>query len=153
MSWLTDITIKNKLYKNADDATWEAFDNVYSLDTLPTTIKHYPIFIVLNTHPQNLQGEHWKVIYIGKDRRGELFDSLGLPPNIPTQQWLRKHTRQYQRSERMLQHPLSATCGAFVLYFILKRLHVHRFKSITDDFSYNVHSNEKMIRNFYNALK
>lgn len=153
MSWLSADTIKKKISKNADDATWKAFDNVYSLDTLPSVIQHYPIFIVFNTHPKNLQGEHWKVIFIGKDRRGELFDSLGFPPNIPTQQWLRKHTRQYQRNERMLQHPLSTTCGAFILYFILKRLHVHRFKSVIDDFSSNQYYNEKMIRDFYDALK
>lgn len=153
MSWLSADTIRDKICKNADEATLKAFDNVYSLDTLPSRITHYPIFIVLNTHPQNLQGEHWKVIYIGKDRRGELFDSLGLTPNIPTQQWLRKHTRQYQRSKRMLQHPLSTTCGAYVLYFILKRLHVRRFESITQKFSYNRYCNEKLIHKFYNALK
>ena len=153
MSWLSADTIKEKVCKNADEATWKAFDNVYSLDTLPSVIKHYPIFIVLNTHPQNLHGKHWKVIYIGENRRGELFDSLGMPPNIPTQQWLRKHTRQYKRSERVLQHPLSSTCGAFVLYFILKRLHVQRFESITQKFSHNQYSNEKFVREFYNALK
>ena len=107
----------------------------------------------MNTHSHNLDGEHWKTIFIGKDRRGELFDSLGQPPNIATQQWLRKHTRQYIRNERILQHPLSSTCGAFVLYFILKRLHVRRFKSIIQKFSSNPYSNEKMICTFYNDLK
>ena len=153
MSWLKGSTIIDKVHKNADEETWKAFDNVYTLDTLPSSIGHYPIFIVLNTHPQNLEGEHWKVIYIGKDRRGELFDSLGMAPNIPTQQWLRKHTRQYQRSKRMLQHPLSSTCGAYVLYFILRRLHVPRFESIAQNFSHNLSTNENMICNFYHGLK
>mgnify|MGYP001179274625 CR=1 FL=1 len=144
MSWLNTDTIKKKVRHNADEATWRAFDNVYLVDTLLSAVTHYPIFIVLNTHPHNLNGEHWKVIFIGKDRRGKLFDSLGLAPNIPTQQWLRKHTRQYKRNERALQHPLSSTCGAFVLYFILKRLNVRRFESIIQKFSYNQHSNEKL---------
>ena len=153
MSWLSADDIITKLRHNADEATWNAFYNVYSLDSLPSTITKYPIFIVLNTHPHNLSGHHWKVIFVAKDRRGELFDSLGLAPNIPTQQWLRKHTRQFKRNERMLQHPLSSTCGAYVLYFILNRLHVQRFESILQKFSYNHHCNEKMIRKFYNELK
>lgn len=153
MSWLSDDAIKQKVQHNADEATWQAFDDVYSVDTLPSTIRHYPIFIVLNTHPHNLQGEHWKVIFIHQDRRGELFDSLALPPNIPTQQWLKKHTRQWKTNARAFQHPLSSSCGAFVLYFILKRLRSRRFETLTQKFSSNVHVNEKMIRKFYNDLK
>ena len=152
MSWLSGETIKKKVQHNADEATWKAFDNVYSVDALPSVVTHYPIFIVLNTHPHNLKGEHWKVIFIRKDRRAELFDSLALPPNIPTQQWLRKHSRQWKSNARAFQHPLSATCGAFVLYFILNRLRVRRFESFTQKFSSNLHSNEKMIVKFYNDL-
>lgn len=153
MSWLSDDTIKEKVQRNGDAATRQAFDNVYSVDTLPSTVTRYPIFIVLNTHPHNLNGEHWKVIFIRKDRCAELFDSLALPPNIPTQQWLRKHSRQWKTNARELQHPLSSTCGAFVLYFILNRLRVRRFESISQKFSYNLHSNEKKIHKFYNDLK
>ena len=50
MSWLNADDIKTKVQRNADEATLKASDNVYSLDTLPTTVKRYPIFIVLNTH-------------------------------------------------------------------------------------------------------
>ena len=153
MSWLSGEAIQQKVQYNADDTTWKAFDSVYSVDTLPSSITHYPIFIVLNTHPHNLKGQHWKVIFIHEDRRGELFDSLALPPNIPTQQWLNKHTRQWKRNARAFQHPLSASCGAFVLYFILNRLRVRRFESICQKFSTNLHANEKMIRKFYNELK
>ena len=153
MSWLSSDSIQQKIQYNADEATWAAFDDVYPLDELPTTVPHYPAFIVLNTHPHNLKGEHWKVIFIRKDKGGELFDSLALPPNIPTQQWLRKHTRQWKTNARAFQHPLSTSCGAFVLYFILNRLRVRRFESITQKFSSNPHVNEKLVRNFYNALK
>ena len=107
----------------------------------------------MNTHPQNLSGEHWKVIFIKEDRRGELFDSLAQAPSILTQQWLKKHTRQWKRNGRAFQHPLAASCGAYVLYFILNRLHTQRFETLTHKFSYNSHVNEKMIRKFYNDLK
>lgn len=153
MSWLSGENILTKVQHNADEATWKAFDDIYPVDELPSFVKHYPIFIVLNTHPHNLNGEHWKVIFIRKDRRAEVFDSLALPLNIPTQQWLRKHTRQWKSNARAFQHPLSSTCGAFVLYFILNRLRVQRFESVTDKFSYNLHCNEKFIRKFYNELK
>lgn len=153
MSWLSGETIKKKVERNANEVTYKAFDDVYSIDQLPSAIPHYPIFIVLNTHPQNLKGEHWKVIYIRKDRVAEVFDSLALPLNIPTQQWLRKHSRQWKSNARAFQHPLSSTCGAFVLYFILNRLRVRRFESVTQKFSTDLHSNEKLILKFYNDLK
>ena len=153
MSWLSGETIKRKIQRNADEATWKAFDNVYSVDDLPSSIPHYPFFIVLNTHPHNLKGEHWKAIFINSDRRGELFDSLALVPNIPTQQWLNKHTRQWKRNLLPVQHPDSASCGAFVVYFILNRLHVRRFESFNQKFSINPHVNERLVRNFYNDLK
>ena len=153
MSWLSSDTIRRKVQYNADEATWKAFDDVYSADTLPSVIRHYPIFIVLNTHPKNLAGEHWKVILIREDRCAELFDSLALPPNIATQQWLKKHTRQWKTNACTFQHPLSSKCGAYVLYFILNRLHVRRFESITHKFSANLHVNERMITTFYNKLK
>lgn len=153
MSWLSSDIIRQKVQRNADEATWKAFDDVYSVDTLPSVIHHYPIFIVLNTDTKNLPGEHWKVIFIKEDKRGELFDSLASPPTIATQQWLKKHTRQWKTNACTIQHPQSSKCGAFVLYFILKRLHVRRFECLTKNFSANLHVNEKMITQFYNDLK
>lgn len=153
MSWLSGETIQRIVLRHADEATRQAFHGVYSIDTLPTAIPHRPIFIVLNTHPQNLNGEHWKVIFIRKDKRAEVFDSLAQPLNIPTQQWLKKHTRQWKSNARAFQHPLSSTCGAFVLYFIFHRLRVRRFENVTKKFSCNLHSNEKIVRKFYNELK
>ena len=69
MSWLSTDTIKQKILNNADEATWQAFDNVYPADELPSTIPHYPIFIVLNTHPHNLDGQHWSYFYSQRSSR------------------------------------------------------------------------------------
>ena len=70
MSWLSSNAIRQKVQYNADEATRKAFDDVYPLDELPSTISHYPIFLVVNTHPHNLPGQHWKDIFIHKDGRG-----------------------------------------------------------------------------------
>ena len=63
MSWLDNNDIIDKIQYNADNETWQAFDDVYPIDMLPNAIPHYPLFIVINTHTKNLPGEH-----CGQDR-------------------------------------------------------------------------------------
>ena len=64
MSWLSDEDICEKVKKNANQEVKKAFFGVYPIDELPDFIPHLPIFIVVNTQAHNLQGEHWKTIFI-----------------------------------------------------------------------------------------
>ena len=153
MSWLSNHDIIEKLRHNADDKTWKAFGGVYSIDTLPQSISIYPVFIIVNTHTHNLPGEHWKAIFIKEDRTGEVFDSLALTLNNFTLNWLNKFTRKWKTNLLPYQHPLSATCGAFVIYFILKRLNHDSLESLNKTLSSNPLRNERMIRSFYANLK
>ena len=153
MSWLDNNDIVDKILYNADDETWKAFDDIYPIDMLPNVLPHYPIFIVLNTHTKNLPGQHWKAVLIKKDKSAEVFDSFALPLNTFTENWLNKFTRKWKSNSRAYQHPLSALCGAYVLYFILNRLKYHDYKSFLKSFSSNVSDNDKMIDRFYNSLQ
>ena len=153
MSWLDNHDIIDKLMYNTDEETWKAFDDVYPIDMLPKAIRHYPIFIVINTHTKNLPGEHWKAILIKEDRTAEVFDSFALPLNTFTENWLNKFTRKWKSNPRAYQHPSSALCGAYVLYFIINRLKYSNYKSFLKNFSTSASDNDRMINEFYRSLQ
>ena len=153
MSWLTVKSLSTKVRKNARRKTLEAFSGIYSIDTLPTFISCRPFLMIVNTHTHNLPGEHWIAIHIDENKNGELFDSLAIPVNNTLIRWLNTFTNKWKTNSRSFQHPTSSTCGAFVLYFILNRLHVKDFESITAVFTSSFPVNERFVTNFYRALK
>ncbi len=153
MSWLSDTEICEKVKKNGSEAVKKAFYGVYPLDELPDFIPHLPIFIVVNTQTHNLQGEHWKTIFIDRNRRGEVFDSLAQPMTNLLKRWLNRFTRRWKRNNKVYQHANSTTCGAFALYFILRRLDYPSLNSFTASFSRSVNDNECIVRSFYRELK
>lgn len=153
MSWLTSKTIVDKVRKNADKETLIAFYGVCAIDNLPDYIHTRPFLMIINTHTHNLPGEHWLAILIDADRNGELFDSLSLPVSNVLIQWLNRFTIRWKKNERAIQHVLSSSCGAFVLYFILNRLHVKNFETLMDSFSTTMYDNEIFVKKFYRSLK
>ena len=153
MSWLTDKSLSTKVKKNARAKTLEAFNGIYSIDTLPSFISRRPFLMIVNTHTHNLPGEHWIAIHIDENKNGELFDSLAIPVSNTLIRWLNTFTNKWKTNSRSFQHPTSSTCGAFVLYFILNRLHVKDFETITAVFTSSPFLNERFVTNFYRALK
>ena len=99
MSWLSDNDIVEKVRKNADTKASIAFFNVYPIDKLPDFVPYLPIFIVVNTHTHNLQGEHWKTIFINENRYGEVFDSLAQPMSELLIRWMNRFTRRWKRNQ------------------------------------------------------
>ena len=153
MSWLSNRKLIEKVKYNGDLRTLQAFHGVYPIDKLPTFVPHLPILIIVNTHTHNLEGEHWKTIFIDCDKSGEVFDSLALPMSYILIQWMNRFTRKWKTNPRSYQHRLSATCGAFALYFTLNRLYVNSLEDITNTFSRSPAVNERSILAFYNRLK
>ena len=152
MSWLTGYELKNLVSKNADENTRKAFLGVFAMDGLPQQIPHLPALLIINTHTSNLSGEHWKAVYISKEHYGEVFDSLAQPTSTRLLQWMNRFTRKWIRSPLVIQNPLSATCGAFVLYFILTRLHAPNFMTCLQVFSHDLHKNDMLITQFVKNL-
>lgn len=147
MSWLSGKEIEDAIYKYGSDATRKAFHGVCSIDQLPFAIPHYPFFMIVNTQSHNLPGEHWISIFIDEKRRGEVFDSLALPLRKPLSPWLNQFTRTLTRNHLAYQHPISDSCGAFAIYFVLHRLQ----SKVT--FSNCLLENERNVRQFYESLK
>ena len=153
MSWLSGNAIIQKIEKNADAKTLEAFGDIYPIDRLPSFIPHYPFLFVVNTHTNNLGGEHWIAIFIDENKSGELFDSLALPINNFIIRWMNRFTRKWKTNGTAYQHPLSATCGAFVLFYVLNRLSYKDFLSFKNVFTLKPFENERMVLNYFHNLK
>lgn len=122
MSWLSSAELKRKIIRNASTETLQAFHGVFSMDTLPFAVPHYPFFMIVNTQSHNLPGEHWIAIFIDQNKSGEIFDSLAQPLAQPLIRWMNQFTRSFTKSHLRYQHVLSSMCGAFVIFYILHRL-------------------------------
>ena len=148
MSSLSDIEIDNIIRTFGLPRTKEAFIGVFPVDKLPLRIQHYPCFLVVNTQAHNLPGEHWLSIYISKQRKGEVFDSLARPIGNFLRRWLNSHTTKGWTSNRKIyQNPLSDTCGAFAIFYVLNRLQTDKLP-----FSNCFLVNEVIVKSFYNTL-
>lgn len=153
MSWLSGADLADKVKANADTETGQAFHGVFSMDNLPNSVPRRPFLIIVNTQTHNLPGEHWKVVLIDEDKHGELFDSLALPVSNVLIRWLNRFTVRWKTNRLSFQHPLSATCGAYVLYYLLNRLRVKNLDSITAAFTAYPFANECVVKHFYRSLK
>ena len=153
MSWLSSIELENLINHYAGLATKQAFIGIFSMDKLPHHLPHLPILLIVNTDSSNLPGKHWKAVYISSDKVGEVFDSLALPIGIYLQRWMNTFTKKWTSSKVIVQNPLSATCGAFTLYFVLNRLNMKSMKECINIFSKNLHANDVVMKTFVNELR
>ena len=153
MSWLSSKQLVDKVRKNADRETLLAFYGVCAIDDLPEFIHARPFLMIVNTHTKNLPGEHWIAILIDENKNGEVFDSLAQPVSSILIRWLNRYTNKWKKNGRTFQHALSSSCGAFVLYFILNRLHVKDFETLTALFSKAPSVNEISVNAFFRCLK
>ena len=74
---MNELQIKRVL--ETDARTRDTFRGVYARNELPIREPTTSLY-VCNTDPNHKPGEHWVTIYIDSDRRGEYFDSFGMPP-------------------------------------------------------------------------
>ena len=153
MSWLGTDDLLKKVKRNGDTETREAFYGVYPIDKLPKFVPHRPFLMIVNTHTHNLNGEHWISIFIDNKRQGELFDSLAVTNNVILSQWLNRFTHRWKRNDCIYQNPLSATCGAYVLYYCLNRLNFDSLQSFLQTFTKSPLVNDTLVLDFFNVLE
>ena len=153
MSWLSDKTMIEKIEKNADVRTLKAFQGVCAIDELPSFINSYPFLLIVNTHTHNLPGEHWIVLLIDEGKCGEVFDSLALPISNFIIRWMNRFTRKWKTNGTAFQHPTSGTCGAFSLFYVLKRLSFPNYTTFKTLFTLKPHENECKVLRYFHSLK
>ena len=107
----------------SDDRTREVFRDVLPRNHMPSLPRHAPVGYVFNTDPCQQPGEHWVALYIGLDRRGEYFDSYGLPPLHPdVTRWMNDRTTTWTWNRQRLQSLDTAVCGQYCVFYALHRV-------------------------------
>ena len=85
------------------------FHRVYPADKIPTA----PSLLALtecNTDTSSKPGEHWVILHIDKNRRGDYFDSFGRCPTQRFTKYLSDNCVDWTSNERQIQSVISRFC-------------------------------------------
>ena len=102
------------------------FNGVFSSDTLSASTR----LLVCNPDPSHRKGTHWICIYVGENRSGEYFDSLGHPPNKTLERYMNVVCSSWTYNSRQLQSVLSALWSLLrvLLYTEKYRLNYEQYR-------------------------
>lgn len=132
----------------SDPIVCKTFNGVFPGNFLPTSAeKKKPGFYVANTDPDHKPGEHWVAFYVPetKDHYMEYWDSYGFnPPSI----FLPFLDDTYKRSAKFIQHPLSATCGQYCIFYIWRRCYGNQLEDIASTFTKDQLLNDVIVNKF-----
>lgn len=103
-------------------ATSEHFVGVFASDTLPTSCVRLqrPCSYICNLDPAHRSGSHWVAFYFPRQGPVEYFDSYGF--DIPSlfNDFIGLN-EVYTFNTCFLQHPLSAVCGQYCIFYVWQR--------------------------------
>ena len=108
--------------------------------------------IICNNEPDTEVGMHWLAFY--KDESSEcveFFDSFAMPIDFYGEEFSKFCTRKgkiLQTSKVQLQSNQSSLCGNYCLYFLIHRSRGVSFTNILNQFSENLHDNDRIVKNF-----
>lgn len=129
------------------------FVGVYSINTIPKFLKKNH-FIIANTQPNTEAGQHWFCIIKTGLKTYEYFDSLGVTSEKIERLNFYKVFRpncSVKFNETAFQTQNSSSCGLFVLYFIIQRLHNLDLSFLTvleEIFKLDCQLNESIVKKF-----
>jgi len=127
---------------------------IFPRDQLPNIriTNKLPLYFIINLDHSHLSGTHWVCIIIHKKCVGEVFDSFGNYPNCEIKKWMNEHCNFWYYNTKMVQSPLSTSCGLFCLYFLDYRIQHGELslnKFMNTYFDYDVNVNENLVTNHY----
>lgn len=129
------------------------FSGVFSLNRIPKRLK-IKSFLIANTQDDSKPGQHWFAIIKVSPFNYEYFDSLGVT-NEKLQNLNALHIFPLHSSvkfnETAVQSKTSDTCGLFVLYFLIQRMHNFdlSFNELLDEiFDIDCEKNENTVKLF-----
>lgn len=114
----------------------KSFLGVYAIDTIPKRIP-FGKGLILNLDYSYEPGTHWVGLY--KSVILEYFDSYGKAP--PTNLNIREPILY---NKKVIQDPVSISCGKFAVYFVRKRIEGESFYNIQNSWSNNLIFNDLM---------
>lgn len=132
------------------------FMGVFSINTLPKTLENRT-FLFCNTARANEPGKHW-ICLTNINNNPEFFDSLGVDKEklvLIKNHWKIKNLDSLKFNCSAVQSKNSISCGPFVLYFAVERLHNLDlgFNTLLNEiFTDNLDMNEQRAKNFINSF-
>ncbi len=138
---------------NSINSAKQYFKGIFSINTLPRKLS-VPSFLICNYDIDKKPGSHWFCVFKSSTKILECFDSLGLTEEKQT--LLKNHCKidnigSICYNQTQVQNNLSSTCGKFVLYFAIQRLHnldLNFTELLNEIFEENVNNNEIRVSNF-----
>lgn len=123
------------------------FIGVYPLNHLPCVRNDRDQGFIVNTDPCTQDGQHWVAVSVLSDGTGEYFDSFARPVPKEIRKFLANHVVKYEKSDKMIQHPFSTSCGQFCIQYINLRSRGQDILSFQAGFTPNdLHGNEIKIQ-------
>ena len=102
------------------------FQGVFAVDEISSLKIKHPAALVVNTGKSTGSGKHWCAMYLNTDKTGVFFDSSGDLANLRLfRRFLDDHCSSWEYCCELLQNPLSLTCGAYCIAFLVD---YHMFK-------------------------
>lgn len=120
---------------NSNPVTKFTFKGVFSSDTIPLFYTDNPSAFIINTDPSNQPGSHWVAVYKPIYGFSEYFDTSGNEPNI--HRILSLLGTEYFFAGKILQYPLSASCGQHCMHYIHQKCLGRTFDSILKEYDFN----------------
>lgn len=78
---------------------------------------HFPQAFIFNYDPSHMPGSHWVAAIVDKPGKPDkFFDSYGKPPSLSEITNLLSDNYIYNKVQ--LQHPMSAVCGQWCIFFL-----------------------------------
>ena len=115
-----------------DSQAKKIFKKVCALDEIE--VPSYHSAYVINSDTSDKKGEHWVAVYFDKNRRGEYFDSYGLPPAIlGLEAYMDRFSMNWIYNRKTIQSLFSNVCGHYCVYFILfscRNISLHAILSV-----------------------
>ena len=147
---MNELTIKHIL--ESDARARDAFRGVYSRNELPIRAPTTSLY-VCNTDPNHKPGEHWVTIYIGNDRRGEYFDSFGMPPLFDEfVTFLNNNTKSWTHNKRVVQDVYSSACGYHCIFYAVHRCVGFDVGSIANMYTNDTVFNDAIVEEFVRKM-
>ena len=110
---MNSLQIKGLLKK--DSQAKKIFKKVCALDEIE--VPSYPSAYVINSDTSDKKGEHWVAVYFDKNRRGEYFDSYGLPPAVlGLEAYMDRFSLDWIYNRKTIQSLFSNVCGHYCVY-------------------------------------
>ena len=111
------------------------FGGTHACNRIPDPVS-LPIAFVVNTAPLTesqlrsrshvVSGKHWVVLILHESLKGEYFDSFGVAPSQPDiVSYFARNCKTLKYNTRLLQDPLSTTCGVWCIDYVMQRMKVH----------------------------